>query len=121
MRILDAHCHVFPDAIAVRGTEAVARFYEKPAPPMVASLETVLGTQQAAGIDLTILCTAATAPYQVRPINQFMAQCVELSGGRCLALGHSTRTVKIWQGTLTIFSLWDYWALSSTRICRDLP
>ncbi len=87
MRILDAHCHVFPDAIAVRGTEAVARFYEKPAPPMVASLETVLETQQAAGIDLTILCTAATSPYQVRPINQFMAQCVELSGGRCLALG----------------------------------
>lgn len=87
MRILDAHCHVFPDAIAKRGTEAVARFYEKPAPPLVASLDTVLETQQEAGIDLTVLCTAATVPSQVRPINQFMARCVERSGGRCLALG----------------------------------
>ena len=87
MRILDCHCHVFPDAIARRGTEAVAKFYEKPAPPVEASLNAVLQTQQEAGISLTVLCTAATNPAQVRPINRFMADCVERSAGRCLAMG----------------------------------
>ncbi len=87
MRILDAHCHVFPDAIAERGTQAVARFYEKDTPPQTASLAKVLESQREAGIELTVLCSAATAPSQVRHINEFMARCAELSGGRCLALG----------------------------------
>ena len=87
MRILDAHCHVFPDAIAQRGTQAVARFYEKDTPPQIASLSCVLESQRQAGIDLTVLCSAATSPAQVRSINAFMAGCVERSGGRWQAMG----------------------------------
>ncbi len=91
MRLLDIHCHVFPSGIARRATKAVADFYGvvqgREVADLSGSLECVLKTQQEAGICLSVLCSAATTPHQVRPINAFLARCVEEGHGRCLAFG----------------------------------
>lgn len=87
MRILDFHCHVFPDAIARKATRSVAGFYDAAVPDLVASLDGVLEAQREAGITKTLLCSAATVPDQVRHINDFLARCAERSDGQCLAFG----------------------------------
>ncbi len=91
MRILDIHCHVFPANIARRATKSVADFYGvvqgRDVADLDSSLQGVLEAQKEAGIELSVLCSAATTPHQVRPINAFLARCVEESQGRCLAFG----------------------------------
>lgn len=88
---MDFHCHVYPDAIAEKAAAAVAGFYRvergKDVPNQSGTLAHVLAAQQEAGITKTLLCSAATAPSQVRSINKFLASCAAASGGRCLAFG----------------------------------
>lgn len=88
---MDMHCHVFPAKVARRAAESVADFYQgirrEDMPLLPAAPQDVLEAQERAGIDLSILCSAATTAHQVRPINAFLARCVEESRGRLRSMG----------------------------------
>lgn len=91
MKIFDFHCHVYPDAIAKKASNAVAKFYNVvqgvDIPDLSGSISHVLEAQREAGITRTLLCSAATTPYQVRHINAFLAQAAQAAGETCLAFG----------------------------------
>jgi predicted TIM-barrel fold metal-dependent hydrolase len=85
-RIIDSHCHVYPDKIAQKASDATATFYELP-PSLDGRISTLLEHGGRAGIEHFIVQSVATTPKQVSSINNFIAQAVAESGGRFTGLG----------------------------------
>jgi predicted TIM-barrel fold metal-dependent hydrolase len=85
-RIIDSHCHVYPDKIAQKASDATATFYELP-PSLDGRISTLLEHGERAGIEHFIVQSVATTPKQVSSINNFIAQAVAESGGRFTGLG----------------------------------
>ena len=87
-RIIDSHCHIYPDGIARKAVKAVDRFYDGlPADPHDGTVATLLRTGAECGIRHFIVHSVATTPHQVSSINQFIAKSVEESGGHFTGLG----------------------------------
>ena len=86
MKIIDAHCHVYPDKIAVRASSAIGTFYNEQM-NCDGSVRTLLLEGGLAGISLHIISSAATAPHQVASINSFIAESVRQHPDRFLGLG----------------------------------
>lgn len=86
MKIIDAHCHIYPDKIAEKAAAATGRFYG-----IEMSLDGKVSTLQregaAASIDHFIVQSVATTPAQVASINRFIAASVAESGGKMTGLG----------------------------------
>ncbi len=86
MKIIDAHCHIYPDKIAEKAAAATGRFYD-----IEMSLDGKVSTLKregtAAGIDHFIVQSVATTPAQVGSINRFIAEEVARSGGKMTGLG----------------------------------
>ncbi len=88
IRIIDSHCHIYPDRIAQRAVEAVDRFYGGlPARPMDGTAGTLLSSGRRAGISRFVVHSVATAPSQVENINHFIAETMERSCGAFIGLG----------------------------------
>lgn len=85
-RIIDSHCHIYPDKIAQKASDATADFYELP-PSLDGRISTLLEHGERAGIDHFIVQSVATTPKQVSSINNFIAASVAASGGRFTGLG----------------------------------
>ena len=89
MRIIDSHCHVYPEAIAPKAVEAVNSFYE--GLPVSAHLDgtakTLLKVSREHGIAKCVIHSVATKPSQVSHINRFIAGSARLSGKAFLGLG----------------------------------
>ncbi len=85
-KIIDSHCHIYPDKIAEKASNATAVFYELP-PSMDGKIATLLEHGSAAGIDHFIVQSVATTPKQVSSINKFIAASVAESKGRFTGLG----------------------------------
>ena len=85
-RIIDAHCHIYPDKIALRASAGTSDFYKMPS-LFDGKISTLLERGLGAGIDHFIVQSVATAPSQVSGINRFIAQAVEASDGRFTGLG----------------------------------
>ena len=85
-KVMDAHCHVYPAAIAskaVGGTDAfygVTSVYD-------GTVETLLEKEGAAGVDHFVIQSVATTPKQVKSINEFIARTVSEGEGRFTGLG----------------------------------
>ena len=87
-RIIDSHCHIYPEKIALRAVEAVEDFYERlPRKPWNGTVGDLVRSGTEAGIGHFIVFTVATNPQQVCRINQFIARSVSESGGRMTGLG----------------------------------
>lgn len=76
-RIIDVHTHIFPEKIARKAVESVCRFYgveaDRSALPRDAD-----AAERACGIERNLVFSTATAPHQVRSINDFIhAECEE--------------------------------------------
>ncbi|MBE6929243.1 MAG: hypothetical protein E7463_03095 [Ruminococcaceae bacterium] len=71
-RVYDAHAHIFPGKIAARAVESIAEFYtlDMAFDGLPHQLDEI---NRAAGIDGTLVFSAATVPHQVRTINDFIA------------------------------------------------
>ena len=84
--IIDAHCHIFPDEIAVASTEAVKDRYGHHAQTcgMVSEL---LRVGPAAGVDGFVVESVAIAPKLVRPLHQFVAGEVAKHPQQFIGLG----------------------------------
>ena len=84
--IWDAHCHIYPEKIvekAVAGTDA---FYGTVAARR-GTVADLVASGTAAGVDRFVVQSVATAPKQVRSINEFIAAEVRAGEGRLIGLG----------------------------------
>ena len=85
-RIIDSHCHIYPDKIAEKASASTSDFYKMPS-LFDGKISTLLERGGAAGIEHFIVQSVATTPKQVSGINRFIAQAVEDSHGRFTGLG----------------------------------
>ena len=85
-RIIDSHCHIFPEKIAAKATAAIGDFYGIPMDE-VGSAARLTEEMEKAGIDLALVCSTATKPEQVSSINRFIHDAAEASGGRFYGFG----------------------------------
>ena len=84
--IIDAHCHIYPDAIASRAVEGIGSFYDMPL--LYNGTESMLReVHHAAGVSHAVIFSVATKPSQTAGINRFIADSVKASGGRYVGLG----------------------------------
>lgn len=85
-RVIDSHCHIYPDKIAARAVEGTSRFYDLHAGGD-GTVDGLLKNGLAAGVDHFIVQSVATTPHQVNSINEFIAQAVEQGNGQLTGLG----------------------------------
>ena len=85
-RIIDSHCHIYPDKIAEKASASTSDFYKMPS-LFDGKISTLLERGGAAGIEHFIVQSVATTPKQVSGINRFIAQAVADSEGKFTGLG----------------------------------
>lgn len=85
-RIIDSHCHIYPDKIAEKASRSTGEFYHMPS-RLDGKVSTLLARGAQAGITHFIVQSVATTPHQVSGINRFIAEAVAGSGGRFTGLG----------------------------------
>ena len=85
-KVIDAHCHIYPDKIAQKASDATGHFYDIPS-SLDGRISTLLEHGGAAGIDHFVVQSVATTPKQVSSINKFIAEAVAQSDGRFTGLG----------------------------------
>lgn len=85
-KIIDCHCHVYPDKIAARAVEGIGNFYNMPL-LMDGTLSMLKREGEKAGITHYIVFSVATKPAQTQSINEFIAGIVAESGGCMTGLG----------------------------------
>lgn len=85
-RIIDSHCHIYPDKIAPKASESTSDFYKMPS-LFDGRVSTLLERGLAAGIEHFIVQSVATTPMQATGINNFIAKAVLASGGLFTGLG----------------------------------
>ena len=83
---IDAHCHIYPEKIAVKAVNGTDNFYgEKSVGTGTVSNLIELG--EAAGIDRFVVQSVATTPHQVKSINDFIASEVNENRNKLIGLG----------------------------------
>lgn len=85
-KILDAHCHIYPDKIAEKAAEATGHFYGIEM-DLDGKVSTLIKEGELAGITHFLVQSVATTPKQVSSINRFIAECVKASGGKMTGFG----------------------------------
>lgn len=83
---IDAHCHIYPDAIAERAVKGIEHFYDLPL-VYAGTLSDLTAVHDAAGVTHGVIFSVATTPHQAASINRFIAACADGSGGRFVGLG----------------------------------
>ena len=73
---IDAHCHVYPDAIAEKASSATCRFYDFEHEADSGTIGRLLAIADESGIDGFVIQSVATTPHQVEDINRFIASSV---------------------------------------------
>ena len=87
-RIFDAHCHIYPEAIAAKAVEGIDRFYGTlPFDHFDGTTATLIRSGREAGISHFLVHSVATVPHQVTSINRFIASEVNASKGMFTGLG----------------------------------
>ena len=87
-RIFDAHCHIYPEAIAPKAVEGIEQFYEQlPFDHYDGTVGTLLSTGREAGISHFLVHSVATTPHQVSGINRFISSEVAGANGAFTGLG----------------------------------
>lgn len=85
-KIIDAHCHIYPDKIAEKASESTGKFYDIPM-CLDGKISTLTKHGDNAGITHYIVQSVATTPKQVSSINNFIAESVAQSNGKFTGLG----------------------------------
>lgn len=84
--VTDAHCHIYPEKIAVKAIEATDGFYGATS-KFTGTAENLASVCLKYGVDCAVVHSVATTPSQVRSINRFIAQEVKNSNGFFTGLG----------------------------------
>ena len=85
-KIIDAHCHIYPDKIAQKASDCTGSFYDLPS-SLDGKISTLLEHGERAGIEHFVVQSVATTPAQVSSINRFIATSVAESNGKFTGLG----------------------------------
>ena len=86
-QIIDAHCHIYPDAIARKAAASTGNFYDGLPATCDGTVDTLLSVGGQVGISHYIVQSVATKPEQVRHINEFIAREVAEHPGQLTGLG----------------------------------
>lgn len=71
-RIIDAHTHIFPHALAEKASASIGSFYDIPM-HYSASVEKLLAAEKEINASHILVCSSAVTPKQVESINDFIA------------------------------------------------
>ena len=85
-RIIDCHCHIYPDAIAERAVAGTSSFYDLPS-VYNGKASQLYELGERLGIDHYVVFSVATTPHQTASINEFIARAVAESRGMMTGLG----------------------------------
>ncbi len=85
-KIIDAHCHIYPEKIAHKAAAATGKFYDTVS-LMDGTAGTLLVEGEKAGFTHFLVQSVATSPQQVSSINRFIAKSVAESGGKMTGFG----------------------------------
>ena len=85
-KVMDAHCHVYPAAIAAKAVGGTDAFYGVVS-AHDGTVETLMEKEMAIGVDHCVIQSVATTPKQVNSINEFIARTVAAGEGRFTGLG----------------------------------
>lgn len=94
MRIIDSHCHVYPQAIAAKAVKGVSDFYDGVGDFCDGLASTVREQWKKKGVDHAIIFSVATRRPQVESINNFIANTVKESDGFFTGLGAAHQDVE---------------------------
>lgn len=87
-KIYDAHCHIYPEAIALRAVTGIDQFYDRiPVEHFNGTTATLKTSGHNAGITHFLVHSVATTAHQVSSINHFIASEVAASNGAFTGLG----------------------------------
>ena len=86
-KIIDAHCHIYPDKIAEKAAAATSDFYGGLGSTLDGTVSTLSKVGKIAGIKHCVVQSVATTPKQVSSINHFIAKSVTESNGKFTGLG----------------------------------
>lgn len=98
MKIADIHVHIFPHKLAEKASASIGSFYGTHTAHL-ASVETLLPLEQAAGIDCCAVSSSATSPHQVQHINDFIAAEVRVHPN-LIGLGTLFPAMEGWEAEL---------------------
>lgn len=85
--IIDVHAHIYPDKIAAKAVRSIGEFYQWSHMEMDGTVEGLLASSKEAGIDLSIVHSAAVSPARVQSVNDFIATTVAAHPDRLLGFG----------------------------------
>lgn len=86
-QIIDAHCHIYPEAIARKAAANTGKFYDGLPATCDGTVETLLREGGKVGIEHYVVQSVATKPEQVKSINEFIAREVAAFPGKLTGLG----------------------------------
>jgi len=84
--VIDAHCHIYPEAIAQRAVAGTDGFYSLHS-VYKGTVNDLLEKGTLAGVDRFVVQSVATAPKQVKSINEFIASEVNAHPEKLTGLG----------------------------------
>ena len=84
--VIDTHCHIYPDKIALKAAKGIGTFYDTEM-AFDGRLDTLKAVSARAHVVHSVIFSVATTPHQVHSINTFIAENVRQSGGRFTGLG----------------------------------
>lgn len=84
--IIDLHAHIFPDAIAEKASQSIAKFYDIPV-ENGGSVDALLRLGDAAGIDKFVVHSVATTPAHVKSVLKFISASVQAHPDRFIGFG----------------------------------
>ncbi len=85
-KIIDCHCHIYPDRIAAKAVDNIGNFYNIKMNGG-GTLQDLKTRMSRAGVTNCLIFSVATTPHQVKSINEFIAANVNASGGMMKGLG----------------------------------
>ena len=92
-KIIDSHCHIFPDKIAQKATDSIDKFYNISETGVidgcgfVGTAKALLTQCDSVGVDKCLVTSVATTPHHAQSINSFIANEVNLFPDRFIGFG----------------------------------
>ena len=86
-QIIDAHCHIYPAAIARKAAANTGKFYDGLPATCDGTVQSLLEAGSQVGIEHFVVQSVATSPHQVHSINEFIAREVAAHPGKLTGLG----------------------------------
>lgn len=78
MKIIDFHTHIYPDKIADKAAESIAKFYRLDGDGLVGSVDNLLKLEQEAGVEQAAVLPVAMKPNQTRRVNEFVRETTQI-------------------------------------------